>query len=415
MDGEILLQGSRELGRYLRSYQGLLGRRENWENFRIFVRGQLSPIERKSLEPIADLHGIPPRCLQRFFSRATWDEDGVRRKHQKRVARRHGHEDGIFLVDETSDAKKGEWTAGIQRQHCGETGKIENCIVSAHLAYAHGDFQALLDGELFLPESWAPNPANPDVQEKRRRAQIPPEVGHVTKPDLGLRMLRRALENGVPGRYVVADEAYGDLPKWRRAVGELGLTYVVETSGNRCFGWANEPESFTPPSKRYGGQRKPHPVIPARKLGVLRDAPDGLRFRSRVRLRVKETHKGPELWEFKEAHFWQNRGKGRWRIKGGFHYPEVERVLVGENVRTGEVKFFLTNDLESSLEQLVAIAFSRWRIERCFQDCKQELGLNHAEIRNYRGLQRHLILTAVTYLFLQEFVKRHGLEKKEEA
>lgn len=411
MEGRVLLEGSRELGRYLRSYRDTLGRPENWANFVAFTRGQLSTVKRKALEPIADHEGVEVRGLQRFFIRANWNEDALREKFQRRLARRHGSPDGIFLVDETSDAKKGSHTAGVARQYCGESGKVENCIVSVHLGYAHGDFHGLLDGELFLPECWNADPENPDVTRRRARARIPDEVGHVTKPELGLRMIRRALEHGVPGRYLVADEAYGDKPKWRRSVGELGLTYVVEVSPNNEHGWAREPESVTPPSKRSGRRRKPQPVVPARKLGALRLAGDGLRFLSRIRLRVKDTHKGPEIWEFKDSLFWQSRGVRRTTVKGGFCYPEVERVLVGENVRTGEVKYFLTNDLETPLEELVRVAFSRWRIERCFQDCKQELGLNHAEIRNYRGLQRHLLLTAVTYLFLQEFVLKHGLQK----
>lgn len=411
MDGRVLLEGSRELGRYLRSYRDSLGRPENWANFVAFTRGQLSTVERKSLEPIADHEGVEVRGLQRFFIRANWNEDALRKKFQRRLARKHASPEGIFLVDETSDAKKGSHTAGVARQYCGESGKVENCIVSVHLGYARDDFHGLLDGELFLPESWNADPENPDVTKKRARARIPEGVGHITKPELGLRMLRRALDNGVPGRFLVADEAYGDKPKWRRSVGELGLTYVVEVSPKNVHGWSREPVSITPPSQRSGRKRKPEPLVPARKLGELRLAGDGLRFLSRIRLHVKDTHKGAEIWEFKDCLFWQSRGVRRTTVAGGFCYPEVERVLVGENVRTGEVKYFLTNDLETSLEELVRVAFSRWRIERCFQDCKQELGLNHAEIRNYRGLQRHLLLTAVTYLFLQEFVLKHGLQK----
>jgi SRSO17 transposase len=410
MDGSVLVQGSRDLGRYLRGYRGSLGRPENWTNFEAFVRGQLSPIQRKALQPIADQQRLPPRSLQRFFIRAAWDEDGVRKQLHGRVARKHSSPHGVFIIDETSDAKKGEYTAGISRQYCGESGKVENCIVSVHLAYANEErnLHCLLDGELFLPECWNADPKDPEIQEKRQRAKIPVEVSHVTKPELGLRMLRRALSNGVPGRFLTADEAYGTKPEWRRAVGELGLTYVVETSPNVSYGWSREPKPILQSPLPGGRPPKPRPSIPARKLGELRNAPDGLRFLSRSRLRVKDTHKGPEIWEFKDSYFWQNR---RATVADGFHYPELERVLVGENVRTGEVKFFLTNDLETPLENLVAVAFSRWRIERCFQDCKQDLGLNHAEIRNYRGLQRHLILTAVTYLFLQEFVQTHELEK----
>ncbi len=137
----------------------------------------------------------------------------MRSRLHRTVARKLGGPAGVFVIDETSDGKKGKHTAGVDRQYCGESGKVENCIVSVHLGYARGDFRSLLDGELFLPESCYPDPGNPEVQERRRRVGIPSDVGHVSKPALGLRLLRRALGNGVPGRFVVADEAYGDKPK----------------------------------------------------------------------------------------------------------------------------------------------------------------------------------------------------------
>jgi len=409
MDGAILLRGSRDLRRYLASYHDLLGRPENQRLFDAFIRGQLGPIERKGLQPIADLEGVHPRSLQLFFFKSVWDEDAVRRKLQRKIARKYGGSDGLFIVDETSDGKKGKHTAGVARQYCGESGKVENCIVSVHVTYARGDFHSLIDGELFLPESWDAGSGDKAIQKKCRRAGIPEHVGHVPKPEMALTQLRRALANGLPGRYVVADEFYGDKPKWRLGVEELGLDYVVEVSPSKVRGWCRQPEAFERAHKRTGQPlRRTYPAKPAKLLGELRDAPDGFRFRPWTRFRVKDTHKGPEVWEFKETSFWENRSHVT--VADGFHYPE-QRLLVGRNVRTGEWKFFLTNDLESSLEKLVGVAFSRWRVERCFQDCKQELGLNHAEIRSYRGLQRHFILIAVVYYFLRDWVLKRGLEK----
>ena len=107
-----------DLETYLEGYDGLLGRRENREHFRRFARGQLGPIERKTLEPIADAEGVPPRTLQFFFSRYAWDEHGVRNELQRQVAAAYGDDDGVFIVDETPDAKKGEHTAGVSRQYC---------------------------------------------------------------------------------------------------------------------------------------------------------------------------------------------------------------------------------------------------------------------------------------------------------
>lgn len=409
MDGDLLLQGGKELGRYLRSFDELLGRPENRTNFAAIVHGQLSSVERKSLEPIADQQGLLPRSLQRFFSQAVWDEDGVRDELQRRVANAFGGDEGVFIIDDTSDAKKGEWTAGIQRQYCGESGKIENCIVSVHLVYAHRDVRALLDGDLFLPESWNPDPSDPKVQRKRSRAGIPAVLGHVSKLELARRQVERALKNGVPGRWVTADEAYGDKRPWRESMADLGLRYVVEVSPSQTRGWCRPPQAVPRQNSRKCALM-PSPDTPARTLAELRDAPDGLRLRKRIRIRVKDTHKGAEIWEFKESRHFQLRGVRKQGHGAGIYFPE-ERLLVAQNLRTGEVKYFLSNDLDSPLETLAKVAFSRWHIERCFQDCKQDLGLNHAEIRNYRGLRRHFILTAVTYFFVQDFVQRHGAKK----
>lgn len=396
MDGATLLKLADSLEEYLGSYDGLFGRTESREHFRRFARGQLGTLERKSLEPIADAEGAPPRALQQFFSAYCWDEDGARDTLQKKVAAKYGGADGVFVVDETSDAKKGEWTAGVARQYCGESGKIENCIVTVHLAYARRGFHALLDGTLFLPESWNANPADPAVNARRRRAAIPAEVGHESKPALALQQLRRAKANGVPGRWVTADEGYGGKPWWRAAVAQEGYWYVVEVPKN-VQGWVRAPEPRARPCQGRGRPPKARPAAAPRTVETVRHSPWGWRFRPWLRFRVHDTQKGPEVWEVRAGRFWEH----------GEHAPRASQgLLIARNVRTGEVKYFLSNAPEDTLlRTLVRVAFSRWHVERCFQDCKTELGLNHAELRNYKGLQRHLILTAINYYFFQDQVQ----------
>jgi len=392
-----------DLDTYLEGFDDLLGRRENREHFRRFARGQLGPIERKSLEPIADAEGVPPRTLQFFFSRYAWDEGGVRDSLQRKVAASYGDEDGIFIIDETSDAKKGTHTAGVSRQYCGETGKIDNCIVTVHLAYAHGDFHGLIDGELFLPECWDPDPANASVTTKRREAGVPDDVVHESKPAMALRQLRRARENGVPGRWASADEGYGSKPWWRREVDAMQVRYVVEVPRN-THGWTKRPR-MTIPAYSGRGRRFTKARPSAKALPVETLAREGLRRRPPKRFRVHDTRKGPEVWEFKATSFFeQSDGAPK----------KMQRLLVARNVRTGEVKYFLSNaPADVPLGNLVRVAFSRWRIERCFQDAKSELGLNHAEVRKHRAIHRHLVLTAVNYFFLQDWMlKARGRREK---
>jgi SRSO17 transposase len=132
MTGEELLQIADELEVYYHEVDDCFTRSEGRDRIRLFARGQLGPLERKSLEPMADHEGISPRALQGFFSRNEWHEEKALEKHQKRVAAELGGAEGIFVIDETSDGKKGQWTAGVAPQYCGESGKIDNCIVSVH-------------------------------------------------------------------------------------------------------------------------------------------------------------------------------------------------------------------------------------------------------------------------------------------
>ena len=408
MTGDELLRAAKDLEEYLQSFDQLLGKVQNREHFRRFARGQLGPIERKSLEPIADAEGANPRTLQFFFSRYKWDHDGVRTTLQKKIAGRYGGTHGVFVIDETSDDKKGEKTAGVDRQYCGQSGKIDNCIVTVHVAYIRKDFHALIDGELFLPESWNPDPKDPEAKKRRESAGIPSTVVHESKARIALRQLKRAMENGISGSFAAADEGYGGKPWFRDEVANLGLVYVFEVPKS-TEGWVHEPEPIQPEWK--GNGRPPKPVysqVGRDRVDELLVAQRGLRFGKWKQFKVHDGDKGPEVWEFKSCRFWEH-GDGKPR-------GDVQWLLVGRNVLTKEVKYFLSNAPEDiRLEALIYVAFSRWRVERCFQDCKTELGLNHAELRTYDGISRHLILTAVNYYFLQDWTLSHrDAEKKVE-
>lgn len=408
--GDELLGAASDLDKYLSSYDSLLGRVENREHFRRFARGQLGPLQRKSLEPIADAEGANPRTLQFFFSQYSWNESGVRETLQGKVADQYSGPGGVFVIDECSDAKKGEHTAGVGHQYCGESGKIDNCIVTVHVAYARDDFHGLIDGELFLPERWNPNPADPELQERRRRAEIPDDVVHVDKATMALGQLERALANGIVGSYATADEYYGGKPWFRVKVAALGLTYVFEVPRS-TQGWAHAPRELPIRRKTKGGRKAPRPIfsqIGRYRVDMLASHARGLRLTPWHRFKIHDTEKGPEIWEFKATPFWEHC-EGRPR-------EQIQWLLVGRNVlNKKEVKYFLSNaPLDTPIATLIYIAFSRWRVERCFQDCKTELGMNHAEIRTYRGINRHLILTAVNYFFLQDWMLKHVPGKKKE-
>ena len=166
--------------------------------------------------------GVAPRTLQEFLAHYCWDENRMRDKLQEIVIREHGGPNSIGIIDETSDVKKGDKTPGVQRQWCGTVGKQENCMVTVHLGYATGDFHCLIDGELFLPESWS------DDRERCRGAGIPDEMVYRPKWQIALELYDRALENGVSFDWLTVDEGYGSKPLYLQGLGERRQLFVAE-------------------------------------------------------------------------------------------------------------------------------------------------------------------------------------------
>ena len=407
MDAETILELKPALTGYLNIFRGGMGRVTNQGHLETYVRGQLSDLERKSVEPMADAAGQSPRTLQEFLSLLRWDDEAVRDRLQQRVAQQHAHPHSVGVIDETSFAKKGKKTAGVQKQYCGCRGKLENCVVSVHLGYAAGDFQTLLDGDVFLPEdTWHAD------RQRCQEAGIPDEVVYRPKWQIALEQLRRALANGVRFSWLTFDEFYGGTPQFLRELEALGQNFVAEIPKS-FYGWTQPPEILHRHHARDketpgGHRRKPKLKVKNAQVGQVRNV---LKHSPLLRkmpweiFRVKETTQGPLVVEAKRMSFW---------IKDADGLPSRadQLILVRPVLHPNEVKFFLSNAPESvPLEVLLLVAYSRWRIERLFEDTKGELGLDHFEVRKYLSIRRHLILTCVSHLFLAEFRLQHG-EKK---
>ena len=404
MDADTILRIRPALTQYLEEFDDCFGRVTTRRHLDTYVEGQLSDLARKSVEPIADAAGTPPRTLQEFLGLFRWDEAGVRDRLQQRVARRHGHPDAIGVLDETSFPKKGTHTAGVQRQHCGATGKTDNCVVSVHLGYAAGDFHTLLDGEVYLPrQTWHQDRA------RCRAAGVPEEVVYRPKHRIALGQVRRALANGLRFAWLTFDEGYGGKPPFLRDLDALGQNYVAELPANfrvwtrrpavRYRAHGREQRMGRPP--RYPRLKaKSNPTAEVRH--VLGSSPRLRRIRWQ-RYHVKDGTKGPQVWEAKALGVW---------LKDEAGLPTApHRLVIARPVLSGVVKYFLANVPQAPTETLLAVAFSRWRIERMFEDTKGELGMDHFEVRQYHAIQRHLVLSAVSHLFLAEFRQRHGGEK----
>lgn len=372
-------EARRNLTRFLKEFKGCAKTKCSRAHLRTYVKGQLSDLPRKSVEPIALAAGVAPRTLQEFLGMHRWNEEAVRRRVQRLVMRDHADPNAIAVVDETSFAKKGHKTAGVQRQYCGSTGKKDNCVITVHLGYVVGDFHALVDGDLYLPKkTW-------DADRQRcRAAGIPDTVTYRPKWQIALDLLDRSLANGVRFKYLTADEVYGRCERFRAGVAERGLIYVLEVNRNQ-YGWTPH-------------QRANAPRSTARRVDKLWRRGGA----SWTLYHVKNTGNGPVVWEVRATRFLPSEDQ----------QPGTECwLLVARNVLDGEVKYFLSNaPADTPVEVLLQVAFSRWHIERVFEDGKGEIGMDHFEVRHYRSITRHLVLSMVSFLFLMQETQR--LQKK---
>jgi SRSO17 transposase len=392
MDAAKILQLEPKLDDYLKRFDDCFRRKDTRAHLPVFVQGQLSDLPEKSVEPIALEAGVPPRTLQEFLSLLKWDQDRMRDRLHEIVRDEHASPHAVGLIDETSDPKKGDKTPGVQKQWCGRLGKTENCMVTVHLGYAADDFHCLLDGELFLPASWA------NDRERCQEAGIPDTMVYRPKWQIALELYDRAVANGISLAWLTFDEGYGGKPDFGRGLTARGQRYVGEVPRN-FTGWLKAPRVVTRPyHARRRGRGRSVPRLASgspRAKGVAELMNDpAVRAQAWQRWRVKDGEKGPVVWECQQVLFYPKDERG---LPG----PAQHLVIARNALDLNEIKFFISNaPANTSVGTLLKVAFSRWRIERCFEDQKSEIGLDQYEGRRYLGLKRHLILSSVSYLFL---------------
>jgi SRSO17 transposase len=392
MDVHDLERLDTRLAVYLSRFDDCFSRSDTRAHLTTYVRGQLSDLDAKSVEPIALQAGTPVRTLQEFLAQHRWDEDNLRRRLIHIVRDEHINSNTVGIVDETSDVKKGDKTPGVQRQWCGKIGKKENCIVTVHLAAATEDFHCLVDGELFLPQSWG------EDRGRCRAAGIPDGIVYRPKWQIALGLYDRSIAESVKFPWITADEGYGGKPGFLEGLDQRRQKFVLEVP--RTFSvWEKTPE-ITDRNYHKGGRGRGRKT-PRVKSGECspRSVEEVFWFSAAIQSKpwkkyhIKDSEKGPIVWEAKRL---------RVTLKGSDDLPGMRLwLVVARNVLDSELKFFVSNASEStSMSMLLLVAFQRWRVERCFEDQKQEVGLDCFEGRRYLGLKRHLIMTAISYLFL---------------
>lgn len=403
MDAESLRELVPELMSFVGRFEDCFVDQRCREHLPRYVLGQLSDLDRKSVEPIALKANVPPRTLQEFLSLLSWNHDRMRNRLQQIVATEHAGPNSVGLVDETSFVKKGVKTPGVQRQWCGHLGKVENCAVTVHVGYSQGNFQCLLDGDLFLPESWH------EDRERCAEAGIPETVVYRPKWKIALEQYDRALANGIHFDWMTFDEYYGGKPEFRKELSDRKQKWVAEVPKN-LTGWLTRPRITTQPhvsGKRSRRHLKPRLVkgeATAKRLDILLKRHPKLRDQPWQRYRFDDREQGPSVWEAKHVLFYP--------FDEGLPGKPILLVIARHVLRDGDVKYFLADaPPDTRTETVLWVGLTRHRVERCFQDQKSDLGLDHFEGRKYIGLMRHLYLTSVSYLFLMRAAQRRRGEK----
>jgi SRSO17 transposase len=356
------------LTEFLQPFERFFNDGPNVRHFRNYSRGLLSDLERKTAEPMAIFAGTPPRTLQYFLRSCVWDHEGLTNALQRALCCRvEGFPADpvgtVCILDETSALKKGKRTPGVQRQYLGCVGKIDNGIVTVHLAVVKGRFKGLLDSELYLPESWR------EDRERCREADIPDEMEYKAKWEIGLDLLERANSNGWEFDWLVFDEGYGSKPGFLEKLDCMGQVYVGEV-----------PKSFSCRLEGTGRRKKAEELF----LQGDREKEPAKAYR------LKQETGSVSVWEVKTIN-----------VALGKQARARHRLLLAVNPKTGEQKYFLTNaGKEVSVGRILRAAFKRWHVEHVFRVAKGEVGLTHFEGRSYVSLKRHMTLCLVVMAFL---------------
>jgi SRSO17 transposase len=318
-----------------------------------YLRGLLSPAERKNSWQLAEVSGdATPYAFQHLLRRALWDPDAVREELRRYVVQHLEAPEAVLVIDETGFLKKGRHSAGVARQYSGTAGRVENCQIGVFLGYTGRLGHTLLDRELYLPQEWL------NDRDRCRQAGIPEDQRFATKPQLARQMLARAFTAGVPAKWVTGDSVYGNDRRLRMWLEDQPHAYVLAVSGQE-YVWLD------------GRQRQVKTILAA------------LSAEGWTRLSAGEGTKGPRWYDW------------RWLPVAEPLEPDWCRwLLVRRSVSApDELQAYVVFAPHETLrEEVVRVAGTRWTIEQLFEAAKGEVGLDHYEVRSWTGWYRHITL-----------------------
>ncbi len=383
-------------------FSGLFGRKEAQRHSLVYLQGLMSDQSRKSVEPIAlrfarNAQGDPATqnevvAMQGFITASPWEAGDVFREIQAVFAEElvptstQWSIGTVGVIDESAFVKAGRESVGVARQWCGRLGKTENCQVGVFLTGVTPGGTALLDSQLFLPESWIGD------RRRRKKTGVPREVKFQSKPQIAANMIRRILEAGkVQFDWVTGDELYGDSGDLLDALEAIPLRYLLEVRKNTLV-WTVDPATL--PGATPGPKRR-------KKLGSYRYAevrsvqeiadelpPDAWRM-----LKLREGAKGPLVFEFAVLRVWAMRHN-----RPG---PPIWVMIRRSLEKAPEVWYYVSNAPEETpWQDLAMVSGTRFRVEESFEDAKMHLGMADYETRSWKSWHHHMSLVALAHLYV---------------
>ena len=350
-----------ELGKVSEQLSDRFARPETKRRCETYLECLLAQVDRKNGWQLAEYAGdTSPKNIQHFIGRAKWDADQVRDDLYDYVEKQIGDRDGVLVVDETGFLKKGTKSAGVARQYSGTAGRIENSQIGVFMAYRSRKGHTLFDRELYLPKAWT------DDRPRCQEAGIPDEVTFATKPELARRMLQRAFDSNLSASWVVADEVYGSDSKLRRLLEKQGIGYVVTVACNQHL-------ALNGVRERVDSHVKNLPSNAWKKLSC-GDGTKGKRYYH---------------WAYQ-------------KFGSPTHAGMQSGLLVRRSLTNPDdlAYFFTSSPAGTTTQKLVTVAGSRWAIEECFEQAKQETGLDEYEVRSWHAWYRHITLSMFAHAML---------------
>jgi len=377
---------------YMNRFVDCFKRAEPISNLYAYMKGLLSNLERKSVEPIAlEFIDNPrgPRNLQNFMKNAQWDEDKAIKIYQEGLSKRLSDDEGMLTVDESGFAKKGNHSVGVARQYCGSVGKVENSQVGVFVGYSGPKGYGLISTQLFMPKKWF----GEDYAQLRQDCAVPDELNFRTKPQIALDLVHKIEESGLfKAKWIGMDCLYGNSKEFLDAISDK-YWYLADVHNNTLV-WRTQPTFKVPEYKGKG----PHPkkmaaITPTEPVSKIADD-DTIPW---SKMYLGEGAKGPIYSEIKCLRIYRAFPEENGEV------PIRSCWLFMRRSEDGQTRFSVSNAPASTpAAELCKASLMRWPIEQCFQEAKDKLGMDHYEFRSWAAWHRHMLLVFMASAFLLE-------------